>query len=111
MYHDEELLKYCKQNSILLQGYQSLGGTGNSASLLKNALIKNIADDHSVTAAQVLLTWSLQRGVAVIPKSTKSQHIVENLDLNFRLTEDQMHALNNFSLEQVKFAWDPKHVS
>ncbi|KOB72811.1 putative aldo-keto reductase [Operophtera brumata] len=106
--HLEELRKeyqndipYCNKHSIQLQGYHSLGGTSYSATLLKNTPFKHIADEHSVTPSQVLLTWSLQRGVAVIPKSTNSLHIKENNTLNFRLSAEQMHAINSFTAEQT----------
>lgn len=108
--HDDALLEYCNKNSIQLQGYHSLCGTGNTEILLKNAVFKEIADDHSVSVSQILLTWSLQRGVAVIPKSTKSKHIAENFNLNFILTSEEMHTINTFTPKQVKFAWDSKNI-
>ncbi len=54
-------------------------------------MIADIAKNHGVTPAQVILRWNLQRGVVVIPGSSNPEHIRENLDLfNFALTEREM---------------------
>lgn len=41
--------------------------------------------------SQVLLKWSMQRGVPVIPKATSREHLAENFAdmFNWRLTNEQ----------------------
>ena len=59
--------------------------------LLADETITAIASAHGVSAAQVILRWDLQRGVAVIPGSSNPDHIRENLDLFcFELTPEEM---------------------
>lgn len=46
---------------------------------------------HSVSSAQVILRWDLQRGIVVIPGSSNPEHIRENLDLfDFELSDEEM---------------------
>ena len=58
-------------------------------------MISEIAKAHGVTSAQVILRWNLQKGVVVIPGSSNSEHIKENLDIfGFSLTDDEMSRIN-----------------
>ena len=61
--------------------YSPLGGQG---SLFPNDLkerdaVARVARETGKSAAQVLLKWNLQRGVAVIPKASSEAHLRENL--------------------------------
>jgi alcohol dehydrogenase (NADP+) len=46
--------------------------------ILQNPAIREIAQKHSCTEAQVALAWGMARGTAVIPKSVKPHRIAEN---------------------------------
>eukprot|EP00967_Tisochrysis_lutea_P101468 scaffold152298_cov29-Tisochrysis_lutea.AAC.1 len=49
---------------------------------------------HQVAPAQVMLRWGIQRGVSVVPKSTKSERLRQNLDVaSFNLDDDDMQAI------------------
>ncbi|KAI5641335.1 aldo/keto reductase family domain-containing protein [Phthorimaea operculella] len=111
-YHQKELLQFCKEKDIVLQAYCSLGGTSiSNLSLLENAVVQKIAQKHNKTSAQVLLMWALQHDVAVIPKSTDPQRIRENFLLDFRLSPEDLKALNDIGEKNpVKYAWDPNAV-
>ncbi|XP_059053387.1 aldo-keto reductase family 1 member A1-like [Achroia grisella] len=63
--------------------------------LLSLPIVQRIADAHSRTAAQVLLRYTLQRGVGAIPKSTNPARIQQNISLwNFELTESELKELS-----------------
>lgn len=74
-------------------------------------MVVKIAKKLKVTCAQVLLVWALQQDVAVIPKSTNSDRIKENITLDFRLSEDDMRALCDLRAHNTKYAWDPSNVA
>lgn len=63
----KELHLICRQHRILLQAYSSLGGTANN-SLLKDSTVADIAARNSISAAQVLLRWALQRHYGGLPQ-------------------------------------------
>src|SRR4051812_49376145 len=56
--------------------------------------IRDAADAHRVTPAQVVLRWHLQLGNIVIPKSSSRERMQQNLDVtDFTLSEDEMAAI------------------
>ncbi|XP_060520228.1 glyoxal reductase-like isoform X2 [Cylas formicarius] len=106
-YHPSDLLEFCKKENILLQAYMPLGGSGNS-NLLKNKQVQHIATKLKKSPAQVLLKWSLQQYVAIIPKASSRDHMAENIDLDFIIPNDDMDVLNSF--KTVKYDWDPESI-
>ena len=63
--------------------------------LFGNTTLKEIAERHNKTVAQVALRWLLQRGVVIIPKTTHVERMKENYDIfDFVLSED---GLNRYS--------------
>lgn len=74
------LLKFCKDHGIKLVAYSPLG-SGSHPSLPEDPVILEVARSNHMTAAQVLLSWGLTRGTAVIPKTSKVDRLVENFDL------------------------------
>lgn len=66
--------------------------------------LKAIAERHGKTVAQVILRWHLQRGIVVIPKSTRIERMRENLDVfDFSLTEEEMAAIAALDKKQSSF--------
>jgi diketogulonate reductase-like aldo/keto reductase len=43
-----------------------------------------IADAHSVTGPQVILSWGVQRGTSVIPKTSNHERLRENMTVGWR---------------------------
>ena len=71
--------------------------------------MKTISISKGLSASQILLTWALQKGYSVIPKSTNPDHIKENISLENILTEEEMEKLDNLEKGQ-KYAWNPESV-
>ena len=60
-------------------------------SLFEEKHVVNAGKAHKKTPAQVLLRWSTQRGIAVIPKSNHAERLLENLDCSdFDLSEPEV---------------------
>ena len=90
-YQEREVVPFIQEKGIVVQCWYPLGGRGYTKELLNDETITAIAGVHGVSAAQVILRWDLQRGVAVIPGSSNPDHIRENLDLfSFELTPEEM---------------------
>lgn len=72
------------------QGYSPLGSPGVLKSdILKNPVVKEIAEKLGKTPGQVALRWGLQAGHSVLPKSTNEARIKENLDVyDWSIPED-----------------------
>ena len=76
-----ELQKICKQHDIEFVSYSTLGTQHMRRSeknpVLENDVIKSIAQRHGRSAAEVVLSWAIQSGMSVIPRSSKVEHIRE----------------------------------
>lgn len=94
-------VQYCRSKGVVVVAHTPLGGAaanaswrGGAASPLADDTINAIAKAHGVSAAQVCLRWALQRGTAIIPKSTKRHRLAENFDVfGFELSADEMAAV------------------
>nr|WP_282116498.1 aldo/keto reductase [Cellulophaga baltica] len=95
----EALQSFCVQNDILLTAYAPLGSLvdeNTTLRLLENDTIKNIANARHMSPAQVALAYTMQRGIAVIPKSINEARLLQNLEtLNHTLTEEDMALLKD----------------
>ena len=95
----EKLLRFCNQENIAVTAFSPLGAPSyvplgmakETDSLLINQDILEIADAIQRTPAQVLLRWGVQRGTAVVPKTSQPKRLKENISLfDFSLSEEQM---------------------
>ncbi|KAJ8489608.1 hypothetical protein ONZ51_g2793 [Trametes cubensis] len=88
-----DLLEFCTKRDILLTAYTPLG----KAKFVNDPVIQEIVEAHGprATGAQVLLSWGVQRGTAVIPKTLHPERLKENLDLK-HLSAAEMDALDDF---------------
>ncbi|CAH1710338.1 unnamed protein product [Aphis gossypii] len=106
-----KLKEVCESNGILLTAYGPLGSPYRGANskglvLLDEPIVKQIADKHKKTNAQVLLRFQVQRGVIVIPKSSNLERQKENFDIwNFEISKEDMDLLQslNQNLRYVLF--------
>jgi alcohol dehydrogenase (NADP+) len=81
----ENLLRFCAERDIRVMAHSPLSADG----LLDESALGEIAADHDVTPAQVLLRWNVERGVIPIPSSTSEAHVIENADVfGFVLAEE-----------------------
>ena len=72
--------------------------------ILENPIVKQIADAHGKTPAQVALRQHIQRGIVVIPKSVHIERMKQNLDIfDFALTAEEMEQLQ--TLDENKSMW------
>lgn len=86
--------------------YISLGGATQDDTVLTAAPVVEASARTGKTPAQVVLRWGVQRGTAIIPRSTKSNRLRENLALfDFELSGDEMAAIS--ALNQNRRFNDP----
>ncbi len=76
--NQNDLISFCRKNNIAVTAYSPLGAERSGATLLENKVIVDMAERIQTTPAQILLSWQMQRGIIVIPKSVKENRIHEN---------------------------------
>jgi len=104
--YQRELLEFCSQHGIALVAYCPLA----RAHKMNDARLLKIAGKHGKTAAQTMIRWALQRGVAAIPKSSDMRRIQENANVfDFVLDTEDLRQLDALH-EGLRTCWDPTHV-
>jgi diketogulonate reductase-like aldo/keto reductase len=89
--HRRALISGGRERGIVTEAYSPLG-TGRH---LSHSVIKRVAARTGRTAAQVLLRWSVQHDLVVLPKSTHRDRIAENAQIfDFTLSADDMAELD-----------------
>ena len=71
----KELLDACKGLDMQITAYSPLA----QGKAFANPAIKQTAEKHGVSAAQVCIAWLLQKDIIVIPKASGPTHLKDNL--------------------------------
>jgi diketogulonate reductase-like aldo/keto reductase len=101
--YQRDLLEFCKGKNIAVEAYRPLA----RASRLNHPMLLEIAQRCSRTPAQIMIRWSLQHGLIVIPKSVKPERITENSRVfDFIIRGDDMKRLDELN-EDLRTDWDP----
>ena len=93
----------CRQHGIVVTASQPLGGgdrpardrsSDDPASPLTDPTIVGLARG-TVSAAQVILKWHIQRGIVAIPKGVNDEQVSDNLrSLELTLSDAEMRTMN-----------------
>jgi 2,5-diketo-D-gluconate reductase A len=84
--YDEEVARGHAKRGVVLEGYSALKNTD-----LDDPVLREIADAHHVSTAQVLLRWHLDHGFVAIPKSVTPERIAANFAITgFALTPEEV---------------------
>ncbi|MAG01821.1 oxidoreductase [Candidatus Pacearchaeota archaeon] len=94
--YQKELLDFCNQNNISITAYSPLA----MGLVFEDKILTKIANNHNKTAGQISLRWLLDKNLVIIPKASSEQHLKENLDLNFKLSEEETKEIDNIDESQ-----------
>ncbi|UDD65770.1 hypothetical protein AFCA_012940 [Aspergillus flavus] len=104
------LKEWCDKHGILLEAYSPLGSEG--APLMSDPVIQEIAKKNGVSAATILISYHVNRGVVVLPKSVKESRISSNSQV-IPLSQEDMNVLNGLAaqgkakrINTPLFGWD-----
>jgi 2,5-diketo-D-gluconate reductase B len=95
LHSQEQIVPFCQRHDILVTAYSPLDRGG----LMRSKILKEIAERHGRTLAQVTLRWLVQQDhVIAIPKASKPDHQKENLDIfDFELSTDEMTEISGMA--------------
>ncbi len=99
-YTQPETLAENARLGIVTQAWAPIGGTylrnrnavtNGSDSPLTHPLVIELARKYGKTPAQIVIRWHLDHGFSAIPKSVRSERIIENFDVfDFTLTPEEI---------------------
>jgi len=119
-----ELRRFCEGKGIHVQGYTSMGRNlepphvlygkrePDRDRLVVDPIVMGVSRDCKASPAQILLRWSVERGVSVIPKAVTPSHILENYQALAKirpLDDASLEKLDNLE-RALKYAWDPEGI-
>ncbi|KAK5029180.1 hypothetical protein LTR13_008717 [Exophiala sideris] len=91
-----ELREYCGKLGIMMEAYSPLGSTG--APIMSDPDIQQIADKHGVSAATILISYHVNKGVIVLPKSVSEERISSNKEV-IALSEEDLAVLDELAVK------------
>lgn len=97
------LRKYCEGKGILLTAYSPIGqpAPGSVSPLLTDEVVVEVAKKHGITDAQAVLSWAVQRGIVVVPKSENPERMKKNITLA-KLDKDELEAIEGIHKKEGK---------
>ncbi|CAM1510142.1 Fc.00g004770.m01.CDS01 [Cosmosporella sp. VM-42] len=109
----DELVRLAKAEGIAVTAYSSFGPTGfielnmdrakSASPLMEHEVFKGLAQKYNKTPAQILLRWATQRGLAVIPKTSRPAVMTQNLDcIAFDIEQEDLDRIAKMDLN-MKF--------
>ncbi|MGM0432012.1 MAG: aldo/keto reductase [Spirochaetota bacterium] len=97
-YPQEELIRYCRRHQIVVSAATPLA----RGEFLDHPVIREIAQAHQKTTAQIILRWHLQRDVCPLPKTEHPNRLQENMDVfDFQLDQGQMNNITSLGGKQI----------
>jgi diketogulonate reductase-like aldo/keto reductase len=103
----DAVVDFSREKGMLLEAYSPLG----SGAIFEVPEMKEIAEKHGKTVAQICVRWSLERGYLPLPKSQTPVRIRENLEVfDFELSKED-HDLIAGLVGCVGFSSDPDKTS
>ncbi|MGN1134309.1 MAG: aldo/keto reductase [Oscillospiraceae bacterium] len=84
-----KLTDFCKDNDILVEAYSPVA----HGDALGNDMLKSLAEKYGVTVAQICIKYVLQLGFVALPKTTNMEHMKNNTEVDFTISEEDMEMI------------------
>jgi polyketide reductase len=99
-WQQKKLREFCSANGIVLTAFSPLrkGSSRGPNEVMENDMLKEIADAHGKSIAQVSLRWLYEQGITFVPKSYDKQRMNQNLNIfDWALTKE-----DHQKIDQIK---------
>ncbi|RBR31254.1 aldo/keto reductase [Enterococcus cecorum] len=84
-----DLIQYCQNEGIAVEAYSPVA----HGEALKNEKIVAMAKKYGVSVAQLCIRYCIQLDMIVLPKTANPDHMRENADLDFEISQEDMREL------------------
>jgi alcohol dehydrogenase (NADP+) len=107
-FNQEKLNSFCKSENILMTSYSPFGSPGRSdamkkedePTLLDNKTLVDLAKKHNVPVSNIIIAWSLNQNISVIPKTVTPSRAKENLDsTKLELSKEDIELINSLDMD------------
>ncbi|BBO74232.1 2,5-diketo-D-gluconic acid reductase [Desulfosarcina widdelii] len=87
----KELIQYSQEKGMLVEAYSPFG----HGEILKNGEIAEMAKKYGVSVPRLCIRYTLQLDLLPLPKTAKPDHMKDNADVDFAISEEDMERLKN----------------
>ena len=102
----QDVIDYCHQNDILVEGWSPLG----NGKLFNSDILNDYADKYNKSIAQITLRYLLQKEILPLPKSTNKERMKQNIDIfDFEISKEDMDAIDALKIN-ISSGNDPDEV-
>ena len=86
-----EIIDFCNKENIIVEAYSPIAhGEAN-----RIEEVQKLAEKYNKSFAQICLKYCLNLGLVVLPKANSTEHLKDNFNLDFELTDDDMEMLKS----------------
>ena len=104
LWQQQRMHEYLTENNIVHESYAPLGEA--NPGFLDIPVLKEVGRKYQKTPAQVTLRYLIQCGIVVIPKTTNTKHMEENIDIfDFELNVEEMAKLRDLDAKKSIDGW------
>lgn len=86
-----EITEYCQANGILVEAYSPLA----TGALVEHGELVDMAKKYGVTIPKLCIRFCIENGTLPLPKSVNEERIKSNLDVDFKISKEDMEYLNS----------------
>lgn len=86
-----DLIQYCNDKDILVEAYSPIG----HGELFKNKEVTEMAEKYNVSVPQLAIRYDIQLGLLPLPKTANPDHMKNNAELDFEISDSDMDVLKN----------------
>ena len=87
----KKLIDFCQEHDIVVESFSPVA----HGEALTNTTIKSMAEKYQVSVAQLCIRYDWQLSTVVLPKSVNPEHMKQNAELNFAISDEDMKTLEN----------------
>ena len=95
-----DVIKFCEENDIVVESYSPIA----HGAALKDERIAEMASKYNVSIAQLCIKYTLQLNTVSIPKASSKEHIIDNMKLDFEISDEDMIEL--IKLNEINYSKD-----
>ena len=86
-----DLLEYCALKRVLVQAYSPIA----HGAILGNPTVAEVAERYGVSIPQLCIRYTLQLGTQSLPKTGNPEHMRDNAQVDFVISNEDMAALRD----------------
>lgn len=97
-----EAQKNMEKLNVQMEAWAPFGEGRNN--MFQNPILKEIAEKHNKSVAQIILRWLMQRNIVALAKSTHAERMKENIEIfDFELSNEDMKKISQLDTETSLF--------